>query len=209
MRDDESCEPIGASARQYPADPTVETIVNAMSNAVLRSMKPALRLSTVVVPMPDFSFDAGEQGGDAPDFWLTMFPLLTSLLLPSLSSLLATEKEEELIMMIKSAGGRMDAYFLGNYLFFFVYNILFSGTLAVLLYFGNVTGPNVLLFQNPVNTVLLIVVWAHVQSSFAIFVGLCLLPQSRHASIFGVLAVLMSSITGDATTTALSLWRPI
>eukprot|EP01052_Picozoa_sp_SAG31_P005475 SAG31_NODE_241_length_19364_cov_17.168544_8_plen_811_part_00 len=108
------------------ADVRTEIIIGAVSNGLLRSLGSKARLSAVIVPMPKFLF-AVPDDHDVPMFWLMMYPLLSSLLLPSMSALVATEKEDELIQMIKSAGGRMDAYFTGNYLFIAAYSLFFTG----------------------------------------------------------------------------------
>ena len=73
------------------------------------------RLDTTFVPMPELEF-AKREIQEIPSFWLIMVPMLTMLLLPALSSMLAMEKEEGLMEMVKTEGGRVDAYFLGNYL---------------------------------------------------------------------------------------------
>ena len=79
------------------------------------------RLDTTFVPMPALKFTRSEVE-EVPNFWLIMMPMLTMQLIPSLASLLAMEKEEGLLEMVKTEGGTLGNYLLGNYLFCLVYS---------------------------------------------------------------------------------------
>ena len=97
---------------------------------------------------------------EIPSFWLIMMPMLTMQLIPSLASMLAMEKEEGLLEMVKTEGGTLSAYLLGNYLFCLVYSTVFSSMFIMVLYFSGANeDPNV---QLPwFGTIVTILIWAH------------------------------------------------
>jgi hypothetical protein len=152
------------------------------------------RLDTTYVPMPYLKF-ARRDIEDIPNFWLIMMPMLTMQLIPALASMLAMEKEEGLMEMIATEGGRTDAYFLGNYIFCFVYSAMFSSLFILVLYFSGANeNPNVQLPWDA--TVLTILVWAHAQTCFCGFLGFAIFSRARHAAICGVLVIPLCSIAG-------------
>ena len=152
------------------------------------------RLDTTYVPMPLLRFTRTDVQ-EIPSFWLIMMPMLTMQLIPSLASMLAMEKEEGLLEMVKTEGGTLSAYLLGNYLFCLVYSIVFSSMFILVLYFSGANeNPNV---QLPwFGTISTILVWAHSQTCFCGFLGFALFSRERHAAIAGVLLIPLCSIAG-------------
>lgn len=152
------------------------------------------RLDTTYVPMPLLKFTRTEVE-EIPSFWLIMMPMLTMFLIPSLASMLAMEKEEGLLEMVKTEGGTLPAYLLGNYLFCFIYSLVFSSLFILVLYFsGADENPNV---QLPwFATIATVITWSHAQTCFCGFLGFALFSRERHAAIAGVLLIPLCSIAG-------------
>lgn len=156
--------------------------------------------------MPKLRFTKTEMQ-EVPSFWLIMVPMLTMLLTPALASMLAMEKEDGLMEMIKTEGGAVLAYFLGNYFFCVAYSTVFSSMFICVLYFSGANEDPAV--QLPwIGTIGLILMWAHAQTCFCGFLGFAVFSRARHAAICGVLVIPMSSISGWVIT-AFSKGAPI
>jgi hypothetical protein len=187
--------PQGYSNMRGNKDAELSVLINGMSNALLRTLDPESgTLSCTIVPMPEFTFSAAPEK-DPPYLWLVMMPLLTTLILPTLSTMVASEREDGLIQMYKTEGGRMDAWFVGTYAFFFMYSTSFSTVFVVLMFLSGASES--VRLDSMTNVVATVIVWGHAQTGFATFVGLALFGKSRNAAVFCVLAILLSVIAGN------------
>jgi len=179
-------------------DLELQAVVNAVSNTIMRTKlsSATAELKVTMVPMPPFTFTNTALDSSGPSAtWLVLYPLLTMLLMPSLSSMLSAEKEEGLFEMISAEGGRASSYLLGNYVFCFIYSVIFSGLFVAVIHFTGADQGDSAVQMPPGAVVALVFAWAVGQTGFVLFKGLVLFSQARHAAIFGLLSVLMSTVT--------------
>lgn len=167
-----------------------------MTNTVLRRMVadgavstgsraapcvPAVRGTLLSFPRLAFRPAVGESDlGPQP----LLFALLASFMAPPLLSFLAEERTAGLFFMMRTQGMRLDAYWLGVYLFCMTVLLAFS---AILLAFGYVFS-----FVTFVNTsaplnVLLFVAFAHINTGAIALAG-AVLGRSRLVSVLAVRA---------------------
>merc|ERR1711937_712665 len=153
-----------------------------------------------MVSMPPFTYQetAGDSGPST--YWLILYPLLTMLLIPSLSSQLASEKEEGLMEMISAEGGRVESYFLGNVVFCFVYNVAFNGLFILTIKFSGASDGDSAVHMEAWQIIALLVSWGVSMTGFVIFKGLVVFSKASHAAIFGLLSVLMSTVAAEMIT---------
>ena len=181
-------------------DLELSKVINAVSNSLLRKVvgNNGAALSVEMVPMPPLVFNDGTIEPSA--LWLVLYPLLTMLLIPSLCSLLASEKEEGLIEMMRTEGGRVVSLFVGNMLFMFGYGLVFSGIFVATIEGSGASGGDNAIQMPPAQVIGLAVCWAWAQMGFVLFTSLVLFKKAKYAALFGVLSVLMSTIQSVAYT---------
>ena len=184
-------------------DEQLRKIISAVSNSVMRTVVgPNASLSNTVVPMPEFTYWSSRRSANSGDtqqvrsVWLIMYPLLTMLLIPTLTAMLASEKENGLLDMIKMEGCRVESFFLGNWAFVFGYSFAFTGLFVLTMEIsGAVEGESIVRMPGwPVFK--LLVLWAHAQTGFVHFLGTVTLSKSRHAALFGAFCVIISTMCG-------------
>lgn len=181
------------------SDLELQAVVNAISNTILRTKlsNANAELKVTMVPMPPFAFaDTQSSKTSGPSgAWLVMYPLLTMLLMPSLASMMASEREEGLLEMIRAEGGRASSHLLGNYVFCFVYALIFNGLFVAVIHFSGADQGDSAVQMPPLQVALLMFAWSFAQTGFVMFKGLVMFSTARTAAIFGVLSVLMASVT--------------
>ena len=171
----------------------VHDAISAMSNSILRTVAPGAGLSMSIVPMPELSFVVPHRQADTGVLWPLMYPLLTSLNLPSLAYMISLEREFGLLEMIQIAGGRLSAQLLGTWLFCFVYSAVFSSVFVLTMELSGASEDHQMT-AGPV--VLMIFSWAWAQTGFVMFLGLSCFTKAKYAAIIATLSVTVSSVCG-------------
>ena len=132
-------------------------------------------------------------------------PLTSAFVCPKRSSALCSdqergvcctvvsEQEQGLLEMIRIAGGRLDSYLLGNWLFCFVYSAMFCGFFVLTMKASGATAAHQL-SSGPV--LYMVISWAGAQTGFVLFFGLCVFSKARYAAIFGIISVLVATVCG-------------
>jgi ABC-type multidrug transport system ATPase subunit len=189
--------------RETTADKTLRGVISAMSNSLLRTklgMADA-SLTATIVPMPEFTYwQTRRRVNDSFALWLVMYPLLTMLLIPTLASMLASEKEKGLLDMVRMEGGRTVSFFLGNWLFTFAYSLMFSVLFVLTIMFSGAADADSGVQMPGSRVAALVVLWAHAQTGFVHFIGLCIFRKARHAALFGAFAVIVAVMVGWTAT---------
>ncbi len=185
-------------------DKQLRKIINAMSNSVMRTVVgPGASISNTEVPMPEFTYWTSRRDpGEGLALWMIMYPLLTMLLIPSQIAMLASEKENGLLAMIKMEGGRNDSLFLGNWAFFFGYTFAFTGLFVLTMEFSGATDGDTAVNMPAWPVFKLLLLWAHAQTGFVHFIGLVTFKKARHGALFGAFAVIISTLCGWIITVA-------
>ena len=189
--------------KETKADMTLRGVISAVSNTVLRTrlgMRNA-SLTATIVPMPEFKYwQANRRPEESLLLWLFMYPLLTMLLIPTLASMLASEKEKGLMDMVKMEGGRTISFFLGNWLFAFAYSLVFNVLFVLTIVFSGAADADSGVQMPGYRVAALLLLWAHAQTGFVHFIGLCMFRKARHAALFGAFAVIIAVMAGVIVT---------
>jgi ABC-type multidrug transport system ATPase subunit len=197
----------GAAAATYQVNMElqVQGIISAVSNALIRTaIGKDVSLQVRMVPMPPVNFNLQSEQNEVARrgrnngslmLWIIMFPLITMLLIPSLCSMIASEKESGLLETIKLEGGRIQSYFIGTAGFCFSYSVAFSTTFIIMLVGSGATGSGSEVYVPAGSAVALIISGSVAQAGYVLFVGLCgyvFISKSRNAALLGIMMVLMS-----------------
>eukprot|EP01043_Picozoa_sp_COSAG02_P022369 COSAG02_NODE_1161_length_14173_cov_8.154469_7_plen_990_part_00 len=200
----------GPLADDINLDLQVQGIISAVSNSLLRTVVgEGVSLQVRMVPMPPVRFNLeGDpqaeiarrgQNNDSLMLWIILFPIITMLLIPSLCSLLASDKETGMLETIQLEGGRVDSYFIGTAGFCFCYIVVFSATFMITL-IGSGAGDSGSGVHLPaLGSIILIVSGAVAQTGFVLFVGFCgygVISKARNAALYGIMVILMSVMVG-------------
>lgn len=192
-----------ACVRETKAGMTLRSVISGISNAVLRTrlgMRNA-SLTATIVPMPEFKYwQTNRRPDDSLALWLVMYPLLTMLLIPTLGAMLASEKEKGLMDMVKMEGGRTISFLLGNWLFVFAYSLMFNVLFVLTIAFSGAADGDSGVQMPGYRVAALLLLWAHAQTGFVHFIGLCMFRKARHAALFGAFAMIIAVMAGFTVT---------
>ena len=209
-------EECGPNSGIYSANPVnidlqVQGIISAVSNALLRTAvaTKGVSLQVRMVPMPPVSFnpepdpqaDVASRGqhNDSLMLWIIMFPIITMLLVPSLCSMLASEKENGMLETIQLEGGRVDSYFIGTAGFCFCYSAAFNALFVITLVATGAAASGSGVHVPAWESIVLIVSGAVALTGFVLFIGFCgygVISKARNAALYGIMVVLMSVMVG-------------
>ncbi|KAF9922051.1 hypothetical protein FBU30_007846 [Linnemannia zychae] len=128
---------------------------------------------------------------------LRLFPFALSFLLPTFVSVLVQEKEDRHRMMMAMNGLKNLSYYIAHYFEFMVMQLILS--LFFCLTCAAIAS-QVIRRTNPLILIVILVLWAHVQTSLAFLFG-SLFSKTRRASLIVYFFVAISCIMGAVSTT--------
>ncbi|KAG0373183.1 hypothetical protein BGX24_012036 [Mortierella sp. AD032] len=128
---------------------------------------------------------------------LRLFPFALSFLLPTFVSVLVQEKEDRHRMMMAMNGLKSGAYYIAHYVEFMTMQLILS--LFFCLTCAAISS-QVILRTNPLIIVVMLLLWAHVQTTLGFLFG-SLFSKTRRATLIVYFFVAISCIMGAVTDT--------
>lgn len=181
-------------------------VVSGMSTALLRAAlgdadDANSRERVVATRFRQMPVRVFEQRGDRDGgMHSIMLPLLTMLLIPRLVGSLASEKEQRLVSLMHAQGLRPASWWLGNYLFQFLF---FLALALIYVLFGLAVGAFGSTGWQPL--IALLVAWGHAQVGLAFFMA-ALSPKARLGTPLSYVVCMLSILAGLLMSEALNVW---
>ncbi|KAF9185875.1 hypothetical protein BGZ51_002361 [Haplosporangium sp. Z 767] len=126
---------------------------------------------------------------------LVLFPFALSFLMPTFVSILVQEKEDRHRMMMAMNGLKSSSYYLAHYFEFMTMQLILSLFFCLAC---AVISSQVVHRTNPLIIIVLLVIWAHIQTTLAFAISACF-SNTRRATLIVYFVVAVSCILGAAT----------
>lgn len=180
---------------------TDSVALNAMHNAALRTVCPGclLRAAIRVIPQLNY-FSAVDSTGISGLIFI--FPLLLSFVTPTFVVYMVTERNTNLVLMMKIEGMYTAAYWCGNYVAIMASNLIFGGVYVILCYVAQLA---VFTNASPALFLALLVNWGNTQAMLAFLVAGAV-QRPRVASIVSYIFIVLLAIAAAVLANALHVW---